>query len=450
MSLKKNNEYEIEITGVTSEGSGVGRIENIAVFVPNTAIGDICKIVIVKVNKSYCFGKCIEIISPSRDRIESYCRAFPVCGGCCYKHISYQAELKLKQELVQSTFARIGGFEIEVENIIFGDFERYRNKAQYPVGADGENDYISGFYAKRSHRIVACDDCMLQPLLFNEIKNTVLKEAKQNNIAAYNEMDGSGILRHIYIRAAEETNEIMLCLVVNSYDFNYKNLVDAVVRQFPNIVSVVLNLNDKKTNVILGENCKTVYGKGYITDILCGIKVNINPLSFYQVNRRQAEKLYLKALEKAELKTSDDLIDLYCGAGTIGLAAAHRVKSLIGIEVIPQAIENAKENARQNGIENAEFICADASQAAVELAERGQAPDVIIVDPPRKGMTEDVIEAMIKMNPDRIVMISCDVATAARDCKLLCAEKYELKSITPVDMFPRTHHVESVVMMSKV
>lgn len=452
MELKKNEIYEVCVTGLSSEGSGVARINDYVIFIPESAVGDILKIKLIKQLKNYGYGRIEEIVTPSNTRIEPDCKVSTQCGGCTYRYISYKAELAHKQELVKNAFERIGKVVTPVGEIIGSANENeYRNKAQFPVSMDKDGEIISGFYAKRSHRIVSCDECKLQTCDFSEIQAFVLNFIKQNNIPVYNEVTNKGLVRHIYIRKAEATGEIMVCIVAtNSKIPNENKLVEGLVSLNPNIKSVIINVNDKSTNVILGKRCRTIYGADTITDVMCGVKIAISPLSFYQVNKNQAEVLYKKAIEQASLKKTDVLIDLYCGTGTIGLISASEVRQVIGVEIIPQAIENAQENARLNDIDNVRFICADAKNATVQLLSEGVKPDVVIVDPPRKGLDEQVIEAIVQMSPSRLVMVSCNPATAARDVSLLAQNGYEVKSITPVDMFPRTGHVECVVLMERV
>lgn len=451
MNIKKNEVYEVEITGVTSEGNGVGKIDNFAIFIPETTIGDTVKIKIVKVLKSYAFGRLEEILKPSSARIDVDCDCYTQCGGCTYRHISYDAELKIKQDYVENVFKRLGGIELPCNPIIESKREnQYRNKAQYPVGIDKDGTIVSGFYAKRSHRIINSNACCLQSSEFAKIQSVILDFLNQNHIAVYDETSNKGLIRHIYIRKAEATNEIMVCLVATKSKIpNIDKLVEMLLQSNSNIVSIVINVNPKATNVILGNQCITVYGEEEITDIICGVKIKISPLSFYQVNKLQAEVLYQTAIEYAQLSKNDVLIDLYCGTGTIGLIASSQVKQVIGVEIIPQAIENAKENAKLNSIENTRFLCADAKVAAKQLAQEGTKPDVIIVDPPRKGLNLEVIEAIVEMSPRKVVMVSCNPATAARDVSLLQEQGYQTKVITPVDMFPRTTHVECIVCLTR-
>lgn len=453
MEIKKNELYDVLITGMTNEGNGVGKLDGYTVFIPDTAIGDYCRIKLVKCNKTYGYGILDKIIDASPDRIEADCKSMSQCGGCVFRHISYEAELKIKENFVRDAFERIGNLQVPVLSPIVGSpkVSGYRNKAQYPVGKDKNGNLISGFYASHSHRIVPSEECDLQPLIFARIQSKILQLIKQNNISVYDSITGKGLVRHIYLRIAEATDEIMVCLVVTSCkDKKLARLAAELKESFSEISSIILNENSQMTNVILGKRCITLEGTDTITDILCGVHVKLSALSFYQVNHDQAEALYKKAIEYAAPDSSDILLDLYCGAGTIGLSAAKFVKEVIGVEIIPEAVEDAKENARINQIHNARFICSDAGQAAKKLAEEGIRPDIIIVDPPRKGLDQDVIDAIIKMSPSRLVMVSCNPATAARDAALLHSQGYVINAITPVDMFPRTAHVECVCLLKRI
>lgn len=434
---------------MTAEGSGVGKYDGMAIFVPLTAVGDTARVKILKVKKSYAFGKLTEITEPSPDRTENDCPSFSQCGGCVYRHISYEAECRIKSDKVYEAIKRIGGVDMPPREIIKSDrTEHYRNKAQYPIAADGS----AGFFAFHSHRIVKCPHCALQPEIFSQITAACTEWIKNNNISVYNEETHTGLLRHIYIRIAEKTQEIAVFAVINGKSLPCSDDFISRIRSVcgEKVKSIGININTDKTNVILGEKCRVLYGDEYITDILCGVKVRLSPLSFYQVNRATAEKLYKKAAEYAE-PDGKTLLDLYCGAGTIGLSMAGRAKKIIGAEIVPQAVEDARFNAKLNEIGNAEFICNDASGAAAELAKKGIKPDVIIVDPPRKGCSADLIGTVAEdFKPERAVYVSCDPATLARDIKIFAEKGYTLKEYTPVDMFPRTSHVECVCLLNGI
>lgn len=448
--LKKNEEFNLKITGYTSEGGGVGKFDGQAVFVENTAIGDEILCHIIKAKNTYAIGKAMKIIKPSKSRIEPECEAFKSCGGCSFAHIKYEEELKAKEQKVIDAFKRIGGISPKFAPIIPSpETTRYRNKAQYPVRR--ENGILNiGFYAKKSHRVIDGGDCLLQPVEFTEIIEVFRKWINDNNITVYSENTNLGLLRHIYLRKAFATDEIMVCVVINGKTLPcYENLLSEL-KSVDGFKTLVLNMNRQNTNVVLGDECISLYGDGYITDILCGVKVKISPLSFYQVNRNGAERLYNKAAEYAGLTGEEDILDLYCGTGTIGLSMAQKVKSLIGVEIIPEAIEDAKTNAELNNIKNARFICGDASLAAEKLKDDGITPQVIILDPPRKGCAEELLKTVAQINPQKIVYVSCDPATLARDCARLLELGYAVNEVTPVDMFPRTSHVESVALLEKI
>ena len=447
-SLKKNDTIELEITGYSSEGSGVGRYNGQAVFVDGAAAGDTAACVIIKAKPNYAVGKIVHILKASQDRVQPDCGVFPRCGGCRYRHVTYEAELRLKYQKVADAFARIGHLDVTLQPIVGADSPaRYRNKAQYPVYmANGR--LSAGFYAPFSHRVIDAKDCLLQPENFGAILKTVARWAEKYKITTYDEATGKGLLRHIYLRKGFATNETMVCLVINGEKiFQTEVLLAALLKADASIKTVLLNHNTENTNVILGRRCTVLYGDGYIEDILCGKRFRISPLSFYQVNREQTQRLYEKAAEFALAGGAKTLLGLYCGAGTIGLTMADKVERLIGVEIVPEAVEDAKVNAALNGVENAEFICADAAAAAAQLRERGIAPDVIILDPPRKGCDEALIRTVAEMGPERIVYVSCDPATLARDCERLAACGYAVETAVPFDLFPRTVHIETVVLM---
>ncbi len=448
--INKNDEFTLEITGYTSEGGGVGHYDGEAVFVENTAVGDTVKCHIIKAKSSYAVGKAVSVIKPSADRIEPDCSAFKSCGGCSYCHISYEAQLKLKADKVRDAFERIGRLSPDIKPVIPSPLtERYRNKAQFPVSrANGTLEI--GFYAKKSHRVIECGDCLLQPEEFTEITDIFRRWIQNCGITVYSETTGKGLVRHLYLRKAFATSEIMVCPVINGSTLPHAAELTEALKAVKGFSTLVVNINRSNSNVVLGDECVTVYGSGYISDILCGVKVKLSPQSFYQVNRAGAELLYRKAAEYAAVTETDDLLDLYCGTGTIGLSMAKSARSLIGVEIIPEAIADAKLNAENNGITNAEFICGDASYAAGLLKERGVTPSVIILDPPRKGCAADLLKTVADMVPERIVYVSCDPSTLARDCAVLKNLGYEVREVTPVDMFPKTFHVESVVLLNKV
>ena len=451
--LKKNEIFETDIIDYTTEGSGVCKIDGMTVFVPSTAVGDRAEVKILKVAKNYAFGKAERILTPSADRIGSDCAVSEKCGGCLFRHISYEAELRYKQKRVYDSLTRIGGIDPDVIGGIVGSDKscHYRNKAQLPVSYDREGRVCVGFYAPRSHRVIPLDGCMLQEEIFTQAARVFVDWADKNRIPPYNETAHKGVLRHLYLRYAEKTDQLMVCVVANAKELRReKELVSELCCALPCLKTVVLNVNTEKTNVITGKACRTLYGDGYITDILCGLRFRISPLSFYQVNRDQAEKLYGIAADYASLGSEETLIDLYCGTGTIGLSMARGIKKLIGVEIIPEAIEDAKRNAAENGIRNAEFICGDACVAAEELRRRSIRPDCVILDPPRKGCDRELISTVAEMSPKRVVYVSCDPATLARDLAIFTSHGYSTVKAVPVDMFPRTGHVETVCLLSKL
>lgn len=455
MPLAKNDIITLEITALTNEGSGVGHYKEdssdgrgMAVFVPLTAVGDVISCRVVKVLRSYAYGRVEGILTASPDRAEDGCPVYAKCGGCCFRHISYEAELRAKQGFVQDAFTRLGGLSPEFLPIQGSESpEGYRNKLQMPVSKqDGRT--VCGFYSERSHRVIQVDKCALQPELFAEITRFVTEQADRLRISVYNEEKHEGVLRHIYLRQGHYSGEVCLCLVARRKVPEFERLAKAAAERFPEITGVVLNINRDRTNVILGEDEQVLFGRAEIKDTMCGVNVEISPKSFYQVNTPAAEALYRQAAEFARPE-GKLLLDLYCGAGTIGLSMAGKARRLIGAEIVPQAVENARENAERNSVKNAEFICADAGQAAQQLERSGERPDVIILDPPRKGCSEDTLTACAGMQPERIVMISCNAATAARDCKRLAELGYTAAVVRPFDLFPRTSHVECVVLINK-
>ncbi|MBR5473548.1 MAG: 23S rRNA (uracil(1939)-C(5))-methyltransferase RlmD [Clostridia bacterium] len=443
--MKKNDIIELQITDITHEGSGVGKYEGQAVFVSNTAVGDKIKAHILKVNKHYAFAKAEEIISPSEHRIDIDCGVFARCGGCSLRHIDYACETSLKQNRVTQTMQRIGKIGFESQPIIYNENpDRYRNKALYPVAEGGE----LGFFSHHSHRVVVCDDCLLHPQQFAVVGKVFGDFVKKHNISVYNEETHTGLLRHFYLRHGKETGEIMVGIVINGNNLPCKEaLIDCLKDTLgENLKSVILNINTQKTNVVLGDKNILLFGREYIYDVLCGVKVRISPHSFYQVNHDMAELLYKKTAEYAKPKDKN-ILDLYCGAGTIGLSMAREAKSVIGVEIVDAAVRDANINAKENGIDNARFICGDAAKAAEQLRQEKITADVVILDPPRKGCEQALLYTVANdFAPERIVYVSCDVATLARDTEILENIGYTLVEYTPVDLFPRTAHVETVAL----
>ena len=447
---EKNQVCTAEITGLTSEGSGVCRVDGMAVFVPSTAVGDIAEIKIVKVLKSYAFGIVERIVTPSPDRVENTCSVYKKCGGCLLRHISYEAECRTKDGIVRDAFTRIGSLSPEFDSFLGAETtEHYRNKAQYPLAVQ-DGRAVCGFYAPRSHRVIPIEDCPLQPEKFADIIRISLEYINSHKLPVYDEKSHTGILRHIYIRQGAHSGQLMVCFVVRKDNSRQlQKLANILSREVEGVCSVVMNINPDKTNVILGDKWVTLSGSSEITDTMCGNRILISPPSFYQVNTVQAEKLYAKALEYAAPGAGDVIADLYCGVGTIGLSMADKAGKIIGIEIVPEAIENAKRNAQLNGISKADFYCGDAGEVFGKLRAEGCSPDIILLDPPRKGCSEQTLETVVSAAPEKIVMISCNPATAARDAKWLGEHGYAAEKLCGADLFPRTRHVECVVLMSR-
>lgn len=453
MELKKNAEYTLQITGVTQDGHGVGRVGDMVVFTPGCVPGDVARIKVVAVRKRYAYGKLLSVEQPAPNRIPVDCPVFSKCGGCVFRHIRYEEELRIKEERVRDALRRIAHLDIEPEPIVGSEqVLGYRNKAQYPVGwQDGKP--VFGFYAPRSHRIVPAEDCLLQPPVFQSILKAVGQWMTENRVTAYSEQTGEGLLRHVFLRQAPATAELMVCLVVNGVARDLPGLEQFIQLcriSAPEIKSILLNRNTERTNVILGQESETLWGSGRIMDRLCGLQFSLSPLSFYQVNSRQAERLYQAAADFAELHGTEVLLDLYCGIGAIGLSMAGQVKQLVGVEVVESAVNDARQSAKRNGINNASFFCADAGRAAVRLHREGLAPDVVVVDPPRKGLDQMTVDALVELHPSRIVYISCNPETLARDLYMLGAKGYPCVRVRPYDLFPRTAHVESVCLLQRV
>ncbi len=448
---EKNSCHKVNITSINSSGFGVCRVDGVVCFVAGGVTGDELEIKIIKSKKNYNIGRIEKIITPSEKRQENDCSVFKKCGGCVYRHVKYSDEAEIKETIVRDAFERIGHFEnINLREIISADNTlRYRNKAQYPVKK--ENGRIrAGFFAARTHDIIPCEDCLLQPEIFSLITDEVCRFFEEKNISVYDEKTNKGFLRHIYLRIAEVTGEIMLTIVAT--DSNMKNkeeFAEKMTAKFPQIKSIILNVNREKTNVILGNKCINIFGDGYITDILCDTKIKLSALSFYQVNRIQAEKLYNKAREYMGDTKDKTVMDLFCGTGTIGLCTAKDAEKLIGVEIVEDAVKDAEENAKINDRKNTEFICADAEKAAEVLKEKNIKPHIIIVDPPRKGLTPKLIETIDSFGAERVVYVSCDPATLARDCEIFKNFGFKIKEATPVDLFPRTAHVETVAFLIK-
>ena len=451
MEYRKNDIVTLKIEDCGIDGEGIGKADGFTVFVKDAVIGDTVRAKIMKAKKNYGYGRLEEIITPSPDRVEPKCQFARQCGGCQLQALSYEKQLEFKTSKVRGHLERIGGFtDIPMEKILGMDQPfHYRNKAQFPVGKSKDGRIITGFYAGRTHSIIENRDCALGVTRNKEVLDRVIAHMEKFHIQPYDENTGKGVVRHVLIRYGFFTDEMMVCLIINGEKLPGEEALVKSLRQIPETVSVMVNVNKKRNNVILGEKVRLLWGQPYITDKIGEISYQISPLSFFQVNPYQTGRLYGKALEYAQLSGNETVWDLYCGIGTISLFLAQKAKMVRGVEIIPAAIENAKENARLNGFANTEFFVGKAEEVLPEqFARTGERADVIVVDPPRKGCDETLLSTIIKMQPDRVVYVSCDSATLARDLKYLCERGYELKKVCPVDMFPNTVSVETVVLLS--
>ena len=451
MEYRKNDIVTLKIEDCGIDGEGIGKADGFTVFVKDAVIGDTVRAKIMKAKKNYGYGRLEEIITPSPDRVEPKCQFARQCGGCQLQALSYEKQLEFKTSKVRGHLERIGGFiDIPMEKILGMDQPfHYRNKAQFPVGKSKDGRIITGFYAGRTHSIIENRDCALGVTRNKEVLDRVIAHMEKFHIQPYDENTGKGVVRHVLIRYGFFTDEMMVCLIINGEKLPGEEALVKSLRQIPETVSVMVNVNKKRNNVILGEKVRLLWGQPYITDKIGEISYQISPLSFFQVNPYQTGRLYGKALEYAQLSGNETVWDLYCGIGTISLFLAQKAKMVRGVEIIPAAIENAKENACLNGFDNTEFFVGKAEEVLPEqFARTGERADVIVVDPPRKGCDETLLSTIIEMQPDRVVYVSCDSATLARDLKYLCERGYELKKVCPVDMFPNTVSVETVVLLS--
>lgn len=452
MEFRKNDLVTLEIEDCGIDGEGIGKADGFTVFVKDAVIGDTVTAKIIKAKKNYGYGRLMEVLKPSPYRVELKCEFARQCGGCQLQALSYDQQLVFKTNKVKGHLERIGGFtDIPMEPIIgMDELFHYRNKAQFPVGRNKEGKIVTGFYAGRTHNIIENRDCALGVAENKEVLDRVIAHMEKYGIEPYNEATGKGLVRHVLIRYGYFTKEVMVCLILNGNKIPKEELLVKSLCEIPGMTSITINVNKKRSNVILGEEICLLWGQEYITDRIGDISYQISPLSFYQVNPMQTQKLYAKALEYADLHGQETVWDLYCGIGTISLFLAQKAKFVRGVEIVPAAIENAKENAKLNGLENTEFFVGKAEEVLPrEYKKNGVYADVIVVDPPRKGCDETLLETMVEMNPERIVYVSCDSATLARDLKYLCERGYELRKVCPVDQFGMTVHVETVVLLSQ-
>lgn len=469
--LQKDIELELTIEDMGVDGEGIGKVNGAALFVKDAVLGDLVRVKVMKMKKNYGYARLLEVLKPSSYRVEPKCAYHRQCGGCQIQAVDYAQQLRFKENKVRNNLKRIGGFSVQEANgsgdglvikPVIGMEEPYfyRNKAQFPIGTDKEGNIVTGFYASRSHNIVPNRKCYLGAEINEEILDRVISFMEAHHISAYDEATGKGLVRHVLIRFGFTTKEIMVCLVLNGRKLPHAEAFVEKLKEIAGMTSITINVNERNTNVILGEEMIPLWGQDYITDYIGGIKYQISPLSFYQVNPIQTEQLYGTALEYAGLTGNETVWDLYCGIGTISLFLAQKAKQVYGVEIVAPAIEDARNNARINNIENVEFFVGKAEEVLPEFYEKAMKnenaqdtdmlhPDVIVVDPPRKGCDEKCLETIVKMKPERVVYVSCDSATLARDLKFLCGQGYEVKKVQPVDMFPHTGHIECVVSLHR-
>ncbi len=469
---KKDDLLTVEITDIGNDGEGIGKIDGYTLFIKDAVIGDLVKAKIMKAKKNYAYAHLEEVITPSKDRVKPKCPIARQCGGCQIQNMSYESQLRFKQSKVRNNIVRLGGFdEKEIDSIMepiigMDDPFKYRNKAQFPVGKDKNGKIVTGFYAGHSHNIIPNTDCIIGVPDNKEILEIIIAHMEKNHIEPYDEVTGKGLVRHILIRKGFVSGQLMVCLVVNyknkdNTDNIYIKNQDELISKLSSIdgmTSISVSINTEKTNVIMGTEIHTIWGQDTIKDTLCGLEFNISPLSFYQVNPVQTEKLYGQAIEYAGLTGNETVWDLYCGIGTITLSMSKKAKQVYGVEIIPQAIDDANDNAARNNISNAKFYVGKAEEVLPDFYEKESEkdspsnalhPDVIVVDPPRKGCDQMCLDTMLKMAPNRIVYVSCDSATLARDLRILCDGGYKLEHVRPCDMFPMSVHVETVVCLSQ-
>ncbi|OUN08184.1 23S rRNA (uracil(1939)-C(5))-methyltransferase RlmD [Flavonifractor sp. An92] len=445
--MMEHTTQRLHIESYASDGAGVARLDGAVVFVKGAVRGETCQVYLDKVGRSAIWGHVTAVEVASSSRVEPDCPYYERCGGCCYRHMTYAEELEAKRQRVEDAIQRIGGVDLTVPPVLGAAHpERYRNKAQFPV-APGPR---IGFYQKRTHAVTDVEDCLLQSEAAARLRATTRSWMKQFHIPAYLERSGKGLVRHVYVRTNRKGQSLYCLLINGSTAPRLTELVGALRAAEPGLVGVVLGINEKRNNVILGDSYRTLWGQDYLDDTLCGLTFRLSVPSFYQVNPEQTEVLYRQAAEYAGLTGGETVLDLYCGIGTIGLTMAGQAGTVIGAEVVPEAVEDAKQNAQRNGVTNARFLCGDAGEAARQLAAEGVRPDVVCVDPPRKGLSEDVVETVAEMAPERIVYVSCDPATLGRDLERFARRGYAARQVTAVDLFPRTAHVETVVQLDRI
>ena len=448
--VKKNSTYNLSITGMGTKGEGIGKIDNFTIFVPGAILNEKVEVNIIKVNKNYAVGKLLNIIKSSDNRVKPSCDIYNKCGGCQLQHMSYKEQLNFKRQKVKDALLRLGGIDVEVEEVLgMKSPYRYRNKVQLPIGKEKGKVNI-GFFAPRSHNIIDLKSCLIQDEKADKIIKILREWIEKFNISVYDEKEHKGNLRHIMVRTAFKTDEIMVVLVTKDERLPHKEeLINKLTDNLEGIVSIIQNINYQKTNVVLGKKSIVLWGKDKIIDYIGNFKFVITPLSFFQVNPIQTEVLYNKALEYADLKGNEVVFDAYCGTGTISLFLSQKTKKVYGVEIVEEAIKSAKLNAKENNVDNVDFIVGESEQVIPELIEKGIKADVVVVDPPRKGCEKSLLEAIANMSPEKVVYVSCDPATLARDLGILDGLGYKTMKVQPVDMFSNTYHVECVVLMAR-
>ncbi len=450
--VKKNNNYNITIQDVGDEGEGIGKIEGFTVFVEGGVVGDELEIRIVKEKKSYAYGKIINIIKPSEYRVTPKCEKANVCGGCNLQHYTYEAQLEYKTKKVKDAIERIGNQkDVQVNDIIgMENPYHYRNKAQYPVAKGKDDEVMMGFFKPRTHHVINIENCFIQDEIHQQVIEKIRTYIKENDVLPYNEINHTGLIRHVLVRNGFTTKEIMVCIIINGKKIPNQSGLISLLTEIENVTSISLNYNKSRTNVILGNKTEVIWGNPYITDYIGEIKFKISPQSFFQVNPRQTVKLYNKVMEYADLTGEETVIDTYCGIGSISLFLAKKAKKVYGIEVVEEAVEDAIENAALNHIENAEFVLGRAEEKIKDLIiEKNITPDVVVIDPPRRGCDKEFIDMLNEVLPNKIIYVSCNPATLARDLSLLCEENYKVKAVQPVDMFAQVNHVETIVLLQR-
>lgn len=451
LPVNKNDDITLKIDSVTGQGCGIGRYEGLAVFVDGALMGEEVFAHVIKVKSSYAVGKLKSILSPSKDRVEPKCTYCNTCGGCTLQHLEYGAQLQVKQEQVKDAMERLGGFkEIKVLPIIgMENPKRYRNKGSFPFGITEDGKISTGFFKQHSHTLVPIEDCIIQKNKINDAVKAVREWANKYNIPPYNEQTREGILRHVMVRTNSDESEVMTVIVTTGPLMNVPELIEIIKEKVDGLVSIIHNVNKKDTNVIFGDEFDVIWGKDTITETMDGVKFNVSAPSFLQVNPTQTIKLYDEAIKRLSLTGNETVVDVYCGIGTMSLLIAKKAKQVVGIEIVKEAIADARKNAINNNITNAEFICADAEEAFPKIAQSGTKIDAVMLDPPRKGCDEATLNAIINAKIEKVVYVSCNPATLARDCRILCDNGYETDAVQSVDMFPHSGHVESVVSLKR-